>query len=322
MSSLVFRHDGRRTAAVLTMALASLQAAPLALAAALFWAEGAWGARRLGWDARLRAVGRLSLALAPVLVPALFALVAFRHPSPLVLAGAYDRRHVSAFRALELLVDPNLGLLPYVPLTLALALVLALVRLARRRADSDARPSPTWLLAAVALAALASTGAANWNHGTVGPSRYGLWLLPFLFILLAEALEGPSRRARRVVVPLAVFAALSQGALACARGGVHAPEDYTRHSLVARSVLERWPALYNPTTEIFIERTEHREINPALVRTEPVVYRSAAGCRKAWLQKRHLAEVTVSCGGPPTLGPDFRKLKAHHGPDVGAYVSW
>lgn len=57
-SSLVFRHDGRRAAAVLAMALASLQAAPLALAAALFWAEGAWGVRGIGWDASLRAVGR------------------------------------------------------------------------------------------------------------------------------------------------------------------------------------------------------------------------------------------------------------------------
>ena len=138
---------------------------------------------------------------------------------------------MSVFRALELLVDPNLGLLPYVPLTLALALVLALVRLARRRTESEERPKIAWLLAAVALVALASTGAANWNHGTVGPSRYGLWLLPFLFVLLAEALEGSSGRGRRVVLPLAVLAALTQGAIALARGGVHAPEDYTRHSL-------------------------------------------------------------------------------------------
>jgi hypothetical protein len=249
-------------------------------------------------------------------------LVAFGQPSPLVLAGAYDRRHVSVSRALELFVDPNLGLLPYVPLTLVLALVLALVHLARRRAEAEERASPAWLLAAVALVAFASTGAANWNHGTVGPSRYGLWLLPFLFVLLAWALEGPGSGARRVAVPLAVFAALSQGAIAFARGGVHAPEDYTRHSLVARWVLERWPALYNPTSEIFIERTEHREINPALPRTEPVVYRSAAGCRKAWLQKRHVATIAESCGSPPADAPDFRQLKARLGLDAWAYVSW
>jgi hypothetical protein len=321
-SSLVLRHDGRRTATVLAMALASLQAAPLALAAALFWAEGAWAARRPGREPRVRSVGRLTLALTPVLLPTLFYLAAFGHPSPLVLAGAYDRRHMSVFRALELLVDPNLGLLPYVPLTLALAFVLALVRLAKRRTEPDGRPNPAWLLAAIALVALASTGAANWNHGTVGPSRYGLWLLPFLFVLLAEALEGSAARGRRLALPLAVLAALTQGAIVLDRGGVHTPEDYTRHSVVARAVLDRWPALYGPTPKVFVERTEGREINPDEPLKEPVVHRSAAGCRKAWVQKRHLPEVTVSCGGPPTGGPDFRELKAHQGPDAWADMSW
>ena len=330
-SSLVFRHDGRRVASVLAMAVASLQAAPLALAAALLWAEGAWVARQLGRDAGRRAIGRLTLAFAPAFLPTLFALVAFGHPSPLRLAGAYNVRHVSVFRALELVFDLNLGLLPYVPLALTLGLMLPLLSLARRRTDTATGPgprgaagsrSPVVLLAAVALVALASTGAANWNHGTVGPSRYGLWLLPFLFVLLAEALEVAGGLLRRVVRPLAVFAVLSQAAIAHVRGGVHAPEDYTRHSPVARWVLERWPALYNPTTEIFIERTEHREISPDLPRTDAVVYRSGAGCRKAWLQKRHIPDVTPTCGGPPTHGPDFRALKARQGPDAWAYVSW
>jgi hypothetical protein len=273
-----------------------------------------------------------------------FGRIAVRHPlegdfgRPLShYVAAPDRRlygvHFWAYSALALPAKlvlrlaggnefPNLGLVPYVPLTLALALVLALVRPARRQAESEKRASPAWLLGAVALIAFASTGAANWNHGTVGPSRHGLWLLPFLFVLLAEALEGSGGHGRRLVLPVAVLAALSQGAITFARGGLHAPEDYMRHSITARWVLERWPALYGPTPEIFIERTENREINPDRTQTEPVVYRSALGCRKAWLQKRHVSEVAVSCGGPPTQGPDFRELKAHHGPDVWAYVSW
>jgi hypothetical protein len=109
-----------------------------------------------------------------------FGRIAVRHP----LEGDFGRP--LSFRALELLVDPNLGLLPYVALTLALALVLALVRLARRR----------------------------------------------------------------------------------------------------------------------------------------TVYRSAAGCRKAWVQKRHLPAMAESCGGPPRDGPDLRQLKARRGPDAWAYVSW
>jgi hypothetical protein len=207
-------------------------------------------------------------------------------------------------------------------LTLALALVLALARLTRRRPESEGHPGPAWALAAPALVALASTGAANWNDGTVGPSRYGLWLLPFLFVLLAEALDCSAGSGRRVVLPLAVLAALTQATIAFTRDGVHAPEDYTRHSLAARWVLERWSALYGPTTEIFIERTEGREINPDQPRTEPVVYRSAAGCRKAWVQKRHLPAVAESCGALPREGPDFRELKARQGLDAWAYVSW
>jgi hypothetical protein len=318
-------------AAVLAMALASLQAAPLALAAALFWAEGAWVARQFGRNGDRRAIGRLTLAFAPAFLPTVFGLVVFGRPSPLHLAGAYDVRHVSAVRALELVFDLNLGLLPYVPLALTLGVMLPVLSLACRRTGTATGPGPrsaagsrgsAWLLVAAALVALASTGAANWNHGTVGPSRYGLWLLPFLFVLLAEALEVAGGRLRRVVLPLAVLAVLSQAAITLVRGGVHAPEDYTRHSPVARWVLDRWPALYNPTTEIFIERTEHREINPDLPRTDAVVYRSADGCRKAWLQKRHIPDVAPTCGGPPIDGPDFRTLKPRPGPDAWAYVSW
>ncbi|HEX9185641.1 MAG TPA: hypothetical protein VGB87_01130 [Vicinamibacteria bacterium] len=320
-SSLVFRHDGRRGASVLAMALASLQAAPLALAAAALAVEGAWAARGLDGASRRGAVVRLGPAFALALLPTLFALVAFRHPSPLVLAGAYHPRHVSLFRALELLLDPNLGLLPYVPVTLALALGLTLARLWHGR-TTDGRPSPAWLLAGLGLVALASSGAANWNHGTVGPSRYGLWLLPFVLVLLVEAVDSSTGRFRRLALALAVVAVLSQGAIALVRGGVYAQQDYARHSPAARLVLDRWPAAYNPTVETFVERTRHEEINPDLPLTHPVVYRSARGCRKGWVQKRHLPEVTASCGGAPTSGPDFRALKAHSGPDTWAYVSW
>jgi len=319
-SSLVLRHGGRRAAAVLAMALASLQASPLALAAALLAVEAAWAARCLDGASRRRAVGRLALAFAPALLPTFFALVAYGHPSPLVLAGAYHPRQIALTRGLELLFDLNLGLLPHVPLSLALGLGLASVRAARP--ECDGRPGPGWLLASLALVALASSGAANWNHGAVGPSRYGLWLLPFVSVAVAEGVDVSTGRLRRLVLTTAVVAALTQGAIALARGGVHARQDYTRHSAAARFVLDRWPAAYNPTTEIFVERTRHEEINPELPLTDPVVYRSARGCRKAWLQKRHLPEVTASCGEPPVSGPDFRVLKASSGPDAWAYVSW
>lgn len=47
----------------------------------------------------------------------------------------------------------------------------------------------------------------------------------------------------------------------------------------ARSSIAGPPSTTRPP-EVFIERTERREINPDQPRTEPVVYRSAAGCRR------------------------------------------
>jgi hypothetical protein len=319
-SGLVFRHDGRRSAVVLCTALSSLQAAPLALAAFLFWLEAAWVSRRLARADLWRAMRGPSLALVPVVVPALFSRVAYAHASPLALAGAFDPRNISAARVLELFFDLNLGLLPYVPLTLALSLVFAAAQLAGRAGRASAGVS--WLVVALAATATVVTGAANWNHGTVGPSRYGLWLLPFVLILVAEGLEAFAGRQGRWVLALAVAAAFSQATIVLTRGGLHAPEDYTRHSLPARLVLDAWPAAYNPSREVFIERTLHLEINPDLPWSDPVVYRSPKGCRKAWLQKRHLPDVAASCGAAPPYGPDFRALKARQGPEAWAYVSW
>jgi hypothetical protein len=319
-SSLLFRRDGHRVAGVLAMALASLQAAPLALAAAVLWAEASWAARR---DASPGpALVRLSLAITPAFLPALFALAKFHHASPLALVGAYEARRLSLGRALELLFDLNLGLLPYVPLTVTLALASPLARLGGRASERPTSPGLAGLLGAVALAALASTGVANWNHGTVGPSRYGIWLLGPLSLLVVEGVEAAGARLRRIAWPLAVLAVLAQGAIVTARGGARAPEDYLKHSSAARFVLDRAPALYNPTPEIFVERSLGREINPDLPFMEPVVYRSADGCRKAWVQKRHLEAVVGSCGRPPARSPDFRQLKARLGVDAGAYVSW
>jgi hypothetical protein len=61
-------------------------------------------------------------------------------------------------------------------------------------------------------------------------------------------------------------------------------------------VLDRWPALYNPAPEVFVERTLHRE-GPF---DGPVVYRDPSGrCRKAFLPWRRKEALLAQCGPPP-----------------------
>jgi hypothetical protein len=81
-----------------------------------------------------------------------------------------------------------------------------------------------------------------------------------------------------------------------ARGGPLAPSDFLRHSPAARVVLDRWPRLYRPAPEVFVERTLGHE-GPF---EGPVVYRDAGGrCRKAWLQPRHAEKLAEQCGALP-----------------------
>jgi hypothetical protein len=98
---------------------------------------------------------------------------------------------------------------------------------------------------------------------------------------------------------------LVQAALLAARGGLDPRPDYLEHSYAARFVLDRAPAFYNPSEEIFTERTRGREG----AAEEAVVYRTEGRCRKVLVQKRYWDDVLALCGAP-ARAPDFRELAA------------
>ncbi len=296
-SALVFRHDRRPIPAVLCAALASTQNTPLVLLA--------------GWllASSFRAAGRgdralLAAAFLPALAPSALALLTLGTPHVLIRAGAADPANLSLRRALDLLLDPDIGLLPYAPLTLVVAGAAVALRPSRPEVEDAI------LLFAMAFAC---TVVTNWNSGTSGPSRYGVWLLPLAVDIVARSAGGPSRALRAA----AVLAVAVQAAIAIGRGGPHAGDDHLRHSAVATVVLDRWPSLYDPDFEVFTERTRHEEGPPM----GPVVFVVEGRCRKALLQSRHRRELTLMCG-PWRSGPDFRALKASKGRDTWAYVSY
>jgi len=296
-SALVFRHERRPVAAVLCAALASAQNSPLVLLAA--WLLGSAWRGASSWE-RLRLV----LAFLPALVPVVMALLTFGTPSLLLRAGAADPVHLSVRRTLELFLDPDLGLLPYAPLTLGLA-AAAMVLLRTPELLEDGV-----LLLAMAFAC---TAVANWNHGTSGPSRYAVWLFPLVIDMVARAASVSSAAWRAA----ALSAIAVQAAIAMGRGGPHAPDDHLRHGVVARFLLARWPAAYDPDPEVFAERSRNAE-RPL---DEPAIFRADGACRKALVQKRHLPELRAECGEPRSA-PDFRALVAREGRDAWAYVNY
>jgi hypothetical protein len=286
--ALVLTARGGHAAAVLAAALASLQNPPLVLLVAMLWAAAALAA----W--RKKSPGRAALATLaalPGLLPAAFFQWQFGVFN-LSVRPSEAAESLSALRALDLAIDPNLGLLPHAPLLLLLGIGGALGALRRLK------PWPA-LLVLVLLPALAfaCTANSNWNNDTSGPSRYVVWMLPILALVAAgEIALGPTRPLGRWGGWALGLALATQAAAVLARGGPLARSDFLEHSWAARLVLDHRPSLYRPAPEVFVERTLHHE-GPF---EGPVVYRDANGrCRKAWLQWRHAGALLAQCGPPP-----------------------
>jgi len=285
--ALALEGQGRRPAAALAAALASLQNPPLVLLVFLL------GGLALADAVRRRQVRPLGLALAAGLAAAaapLFFLWQFGVFN-LSVRPSEAAQSLSLARALDLAVDPDLGLLPHAPLTLIFGVAMALLALARRRFVPAAL-----VLLLLPLVAFATTANSNWNNDTSGPSRYTVWMLPLVaFVLVGASGEAPGRPLRPLAAWGVALALATQAAVVLARGGPLARSDFLEHSAAARFVLDHFPGLYAPTPEVFVERTLGREDDPA----SPVIYRDAAGrCRKAWLQARHARELLAACGAP------------------------
>jgi len=228
-------------------------------------------------------------AAAVALLPNFFYLTLFGTPS-LLAAKAAHWSNLSAARTSELFFDLNLGMLPYLPMTVPLFLIL-LIREVAKGPRGPALRSAFLLLAMAVLC----TPTDHWNHGTTGPSRYVIWMLPLLFLALVEAYS----RARSRPLLLAVAGALSvQAVVTLAHGGFTSRLDHNRHSYLARFILDRAPTLYRPSPAIFVERTLHIALEDEQRLPTPVVYRRGGRCRKALVRKEELADLEGTCSSP------------------------
>lgn len=265
---------GRFVPATVALGVASTQNPPLAPVAAALAAVAA--------TRHPRSPQRLALALGalvPAVVPPLFYMVTVGRPS-LIFGESASFESVSLSKATDLLLDLNMGLLPYVPGVVALAAVGLVAR-----GPDRLRIVACW--AAFLVGALGASAGIIWNFGTSGPSRYAVWLSPFLIAAASQL-----ARQRWGVVALATALA-AQAAVVITRLPRWGEDDHERHSYAATFVLRRWPALYNPHEHIFLDRT------PSLFPDGPRIFRDGTVCRKALAQKRHAEALAAACGPLP-----------------------
>ena len=292
--ALVAGARGASGTATSCAALASVQNPPLALLA-LFEAVRPWLAGA-PVPSSPRRTGALVAAAALVLASPLFFLWHFRTPN----LAAYETAGTHAMglgKALSLLLDPELGLVRYAPLTVVLFAAVAVAAALR-----PSRRVEMTLVGVLAAMMLLSSATGNWNHGTTGPSRYVVWMFPILAYLLtlgptATHLLGRSR----TWAALLAAAVIAQVAVATARGGAQSPLDYLEHSTMARAILDRWPSAYHPAEEVFRERTAHTETDL----DGPFLHERDGRCRKALARWKHADTLRARCGPIPDAARPF-----------------
>lgn len=218
-----------------------------------------------------------------------------------VWTGMYDSvdRHLPSFRELTaVLFDVNLGVLIHDPLLLAVVVIASVEAVTRpKRKPFDVVDGAIAFIALVLIVIFTQTTNVN-SGGTPGPSRYGLWLVPFVIPIVAG-----------VRPDAAWFRVLAAGAMVwCVWAFAPSlPDQYLKPSVLAAEVWTRWPDLDNPVAEVFAERTTARE--PA----RPPV--ASSNCQKILLVGDGTG-ATWPPGCPTAALPDFCQTK-----DVFCYAN-
>lgn len=166
------------------------------------------------------------------------------------LADAIDRHWPSLSEFIAVAFDPNLGVFVYAPL-LAAAIVVAIVAALRRpeRRKLDFAGATMALIAVLLLLSFTQTANVN-SGGTPGPSRYGLWLIPFAVPLVGWI--SPSVGWLRIL-------AASSAVWSAWVFAPSLPERYLEPSTLASYLWQQWPGADNPLAEVFAERVAGHE---------------------------------------------------------------
>jgi hypothetical protein len=311
--ALVAGSRGASGLATLCAAIASIQNPPLALLAVVEALRPGLTGAPVPWS-RSR-VWLSLLAGLLVLASPLFFLAQFRTPN----LAAYETAGAQAMgigKAASLMLDPELGLVRYAPVTVVL--LVALVVMAARRPP---RKMEGALVIVLALMMLLSSATGNWNHGTTGPSRYVVWMFPVIayLITLGPTATGLLAGTRPPWAAALAVAVLAQVAVAAGRGGVRSELDYLEHSTMARAILDRWPAAYDPDFEVFRERTAHTEVDL----DGPFIHERDGQCRKALARWKHADTLRARCGPiPDAVRPFFESRLAREEKGRWVYVDY
>lgn len=202
------------------------------------------------------------------LVPYVWFKVLSGHTSMIVARGYIDYDLIGLRRFSSFLFDLNQGLIVGAPALIFLVPAVLVIRLVGVKSLTLAPKRADLLLVGFILVALPTLGQVNWNAGLSVYLRYAAWISPILMVWAAsEVTDLSSRVVPALIIPAGIVQFLAFGGY----GGYSLP-PLLEHTSLRPWVVDLWqhnPRLYNPDTDIFIERVSSSRRRPVL----PIVFR-------------------------------------------------
>jgi len=239
----------------------------------------------------------VSILIAFVLfVPYIFNFFAFGVFTPWTLFDnwwnqlyGFGIQNISIKKLYEQFFDLNVGIFWYSPLLF----IFGMYQLIKK---TFINPKYLILLNTILISALFYHTNPAWHFGTsgYGPSRHIIFLIPILILLTYEFLQKFPLREKIKISLILIF---SQAPILYLNG-YFLPnfENTLKHNHISRFVLNNYPHFYNPTPEIFIDRTLSQDFNYL----SSSVYKNEKGeCKKAYILKHNKDYLLRECGFIP-----------------------
>lgn len=245
------------------------------------------------FKANIRALITYGLVSLAAFVPYLYNLFAFGVLTPWTLLKdgwtllyGFGWHNLSLWKLFEQFFDLNMGLFWYAPLLLVFGVALAAIK--------GIKEKQYWFaLGLIVLTAFFYQTNPGWHYGTsgFGPTRHILFVIPFLLYFVVTHFK-PHRW-----LQLAAITLIATQLITSSLNNFLEPNltDTLKHSPQARFVLNNYPQLYNPTPEIFFDRTNETDI------TKPTsaIYKHNGVCKKAYILSTEAELLRQECGEIP-----------------------
>ena len=206
----------------------------------------------------------------------------------------FGLQNLSVQKLFEQFFDLNIGVFWYAPLLVLLGIGSLMQKMKTAIG--------AWVGGSLLVTLFAFQTNPAWHYGTAGfgPTRHALILIPFL--IAALSLWGSTKPRFGALIGVVIVTQLY--VLSINNYIFPLFTNTLFHSPLAAFVLDRWPSWYNPTPEIFTDRTNHDDPD----HPETAIYRDQTRCLKAYVLPRDIETVIDECGPFPerTSGSVFR----------------